>query len=320
MRTLITGGAGFIGSAVADAYVAAGHDVAVVDDLSTGDPAHVDPRVRLYRVDVAAGGVDAVFAAERPEVVNHHAAHVSVRRSVEDPQRDATVNVLGAINVLEAARRHGVRRVIFASTGGAIYGEQDGPAADETHPCRPRSPYAVAKLAVEHYLDYYRATYGLETIILRYANVYGPRQNAHGEAGVIAAMMDRLRRGGAPTIFGDGEQVRDYVYVADVVRANLAALRIDLSEHETAVINIATGAGTTVNELWALVAATTSTAVTPAYAPARAGDVRRSVLDASRAKRALAWEPEIGLAEGIRRTWEWFAAPVTARTAAPGTP
>ncbi|HUF94261.1 MAG TPA: NAD-dependent epimerase/dehydratase family protein, partial [Candidatus Limnocylindria bacterium] len=174
MRTLVTGGAGFIGSAVADAYVAGGHDVAVIDDLSAGDPAHVDPRVRLYRVDVTAGGIDAVLAAERPEVVNHHAAHVSVRRSVDDPHRDATINVLGAINVLEAARRHGVRRVIFASTGGAIYGEQDGPPADETHPCRPRSPYAVAKLAVEHYLDYYRATYGLETIILRYANVYGP--------------------------------------------------------------------------------------------------------------------------------------------------
>lgn len=320
MRTLITGGAGFIGSAVADAYLAEGHDVAVVDDLSAGDTANVDPRVRLYRVDVAAGDVDAVFEAERPELVNHHAAHVSVRRSVEDPQRDATVNVLGAINVLEAARKHGARRVIFASTGGAIYGEQEGPPADEGHPCRPRSPYAVAKLAVEYYLDYYRATYGLDAIVLRYANVYGPRQNPHGEASVIAAIMERLRAGGAPTIFGDGEQVRDYVYVGDVVRANLAALHADLCADETAVINIATGVGTTVNRLWALIAATASATVTPAYAPARAGDVRRSVLDASRAKRALAWEPEVDLADGIRRTWAWFAAPVTARTGASGSP
>jgi UDP-glucose 4-epimerase len=314
MRILITGGAGFIGSAVADAYVAVGHDVAVVDDLSAGDPRHVDPRVRLYRIDVAAGGVDAVVEAERPDVVNHHAAHVSVRRSVEDPQRDATVNVLGAINVLEAARRHGTRRVIFASTGGAIYGEQDGPPADENHPCRPRSPYAVAKLAVECYLDYYRATYGFDAIVLRYANVYGPRQNPHGEAGVIAAIMERLRAGGTPTIFGDGEQVRDYVYVGDVVRANLASLHADVPRDETAIVNIGTGAGTSVNRLWTLIAASTGAVVTPAYAPPRAGDVRRSVLDASRAKRTLAWEPEVDLALGIERTWAWFAQPLTAKT------
>jgi UDP-glucose 4-epimerase len=320
MRTLITGGAGFIGSAVADAYLAEGHDVAVVDDLTSGDTANVDPRVRLYRVDVSAGGVEAVFEAERPEVVNHHAAHVSVRRSVEDPQRDATVNVLGALNVLEAARKHGARRVIFASTGGAIYGEQEGLPADEGHPCRPRSPYAVAKLAVEYYLDYYRATYGLDAVVLRYANVYGPRQNPHGEAGVIAAIMERLRAGVTPMIFGDGEQVRDYVYVGDVVRANVAALHTELTADETAVINIGTGVGTSVNRLWALIAATASAAVTPAYAAARAGDVRRSVLDASRAKRALAWEPEVDLTDGIRRTWAWFAAPVTSRTAAAGTP
>jgi UDP-glucose 4-epimerase len=322
MRTLITGGAGFIGSAVADAYLAAGHDVAVVDDLSSGDAANLDPRVRLYRVDVAAGGVEKVFDAERPEVVNHHAAHVSVRRSVEDPQRDATINVLGAINVLEAARRHGTRRVIFASTGGAIYGEQEGPPADESHPCRPRSPYAVAKLAVEYYLDYYRAAYGLDAIVLRYANVYGPRQNPHGEAGVVAALIERLRAGGTPTIFGDGEQVRDYVYVGDVVRANMAALHADADAgaDEMTIVNIGTGVGTTVNRLWSLIAAAASAAATPVYAPARAGDVRRSVLDASRAKRTLAWEPEIDLADGIRRTWAWFGAPVTSRSAAHGSP
>ena len=314
MRILITGGAGFIGSAVADAYLADGHDVAVVDDLSAGDPGYVDPRVRLYRVDVTAGEIDAVFAAEQPDVVNHHAAHVSVRRSVEDPQRDATVNVLGAINVLEAARTHHARRVIFASTGGAIYGEQDGPPADESHPCRPRSPYAVAKLAVEYYLDYYRATYGLDTIVLRYANVYGPRQNPHGEAGVVAAIMERLRAGQTPTIFGDGEQVRDYVYVGDVVRANLASLHAEIPRDETAVVNIGSGVGTSVNRLWTLIVATTGATVTPSYAPARAGDVRRSVLDASRAKRALAWEPEIDLALGIERTWAWFTRRLTAKT------
>src|SRR5947208_2003596 len=226
MRILITGGAGFIGSNVTDAFLAAGHDVAVVDDLSSGSADNIAPRARVYRVDIRDAALDGIFAEERPEVVCHHAAQVSVRRSVEAPQADAEINVLGSLNVFGAARRHGTRRLVFASTGGAIYGEQTGPPADETHPCRPRSPYAVAKLAVEHYLDYFRATFGLEAVVLRYANVYGPRQDPHGEAGVVAIFMQRILAGLAPTIFGDGEQVRDFVYVEDVVTANLAALRV----------------------------------------------------------------------------------------------
>src|SRR5215470_3791633 len=221
MRILVTGGAGFIGSTVVDGYLAEGHDVAVVDDLSAGSADNVARRARLHRVDVRSRELDQVFADERPEIVSHHAAQPSVRRSVEEPMLDAGVNVLGSVNVLEAARRYGVRRVIFASTGGAIYGECQGPAADERHPCQPQSPYAVAKLAVEHYVNVFRVTAGLETIVLRYANVYGPRQDPHGEAGVVAIFIQRILAGLAPTIYGDGEQVRDFVHVNDVVRANV---------------------------------------------------------------------------------------------------
>ena len=307
MRVLVTGGAGFIGSNVVDGYLAAGHDVTVVDDLSAGAPAHVSRRARFHRVDVRAAELDAVFAAERPEVVSHHAAQVSVRRSVEEPVHDAEVNVLGSLNLLETARRHGVRRVVFASTGGAIYGEvAEATAADETQPCRPRSPYAVAKLAVEHYLEGYRMAGGLQTVVLRYANVYGPRQDPHGEAGVVAIFIQRVLAGLTPVIYGDGEQVRDFVYVGDVVRANVAALTVPADE--PVIVNIGTGRGTSVNALWRALAAVAQTGVTPYHEPARAGDVLRSVLDPSRAKTILGWEAEVGLEEGLHRTWQWFVA------------
>jgi UDP-glucose 4-epimerase len=308
MRILVTGGAGFIGSAVTDAYLAAGHDVAVVDDLSAGAPSSVDPRARLYRVDVRHPDLDHVFADERPEVVSHHAAQVSVRRSVEDPRADASVNVLGSLNVFEAARRHGARRVIFASTGGAIYrDEQPGVPADETRPCRPRTPYAVAKCSVEQYLDYFSATFGLEAVALRYANVYGPRQDPHGEAGVIAIFLQRILAGVAPTIFGDGEQVRDFVYVGDVAAANRGALEALAPPGEALVLNVATGAGTTVNAVWRIIERITRTSVRAYHEPARSGDVRWNVLDASRARTVLGWEPAVGIEDGLRRTWEWFA-------------
>jgi UDP-glucose 4-epimerase len=308
MRILVTGGAGFIGSAVTDTYLAAGHDVAVVDDLSAGSPNNVDPRARLYRVDVRRPELDEVFADERPEVVSHHAAQVSIRRSVEDPRADASVNVLGSLNVFEAARRHGARRVIFASTGGAIYrDEQPGVPADETRPCRPRTPYAVAKCSVEHYLDYFSATFGLEAVALRYANVYGPRQDPHGEAGVIAIFLQRILAGVAPTIFGDGEQVRDFIYVTDVAAANRAALEAVVLPGETLVINISTGVGTTVNTVWRTIERIAQPVVHAYHEPARSGDVRWSVLDPSRARRAIGWAAAVGVDDGLRSTWEWCA-------------
>jgi UDP-glucose 4-epimerase len=306
MRILVTGGAGFIGSNVVDGYLAAGHEVSVVDDLSAGAPANVSRRARVHQVDVRSDELDAVVAAERPDVISHHAAQVSVRRSVEEPIADAQINVLGSLNVLEAARRHNVRRVIFASTGGAIYGEiAPGTAADERHPCRPQSPYAVAKLAVEHYLEGYRAG-GLETVVLRYANVYGPRQDPHGEAGVIAIFIQRILGGLTPVIFGDGEQVRDFVFVEDVVRANVAALTVRAAE--PVVVNVATGRGTSVNALWRALAAVAQPGVSPYHEPARAGDVLHSVLDPGRARALLGWQPTVALEDGVRRTWTWFVS------------
>ena len=307
MRILITGGAGFIGSTLADACLAQGHDVAVVDDLSAGSADNVPGAARLYRVDIRTRALDEVLAAERPELVSHHAAQVSVRRSVDEPLLDAGINVVGTLNVLEAARRHGARRVVLASTGGAIYGEPDGPAAGEDHPCRPRSPYAIAKLAAEHYLDGYRQA-GLETVVLRYANVYGPRQDPHGEAGVVAIFIERILAGLTPTIFGDGEQVRDFVYVDDVVRANLLAHDAPLAAAGAPVFNVGTGHGTSVNALWSALAALARPAVSPTHEPARTGDLIRSVLDVTRARTALRWEPRVDVAHGLAQTWAWFAA------------
>jgi UDP-glucose 4-epimerase len=310
MRILITGGAGFIGSHVAEACLAQGHEVCVVDDLTTGSRAHVPPGARFYEVDVRSPQIDEVFAAERPEVVSHHAAQVSVRHSMEEPVHDASINVLGSLHLLEAARRHGARRVVFASTGGAIYGEVEAGAADEHHRCRPRSPYAVAKLAVEHYLAGYRSAFGLETVVLRYANVYGPRQDPHGEAGVIAIFIQRILAGLGPTIYGNGEQVRDFVYVADVVRANLLAQAVTVPAGDPLILNVATGRGTTVNALWNALTDIASPSVSAHHEPARAGDLLRSVLDPARAERILGWRPEVDLEGGLQQTWTWFSAGV----------
>ncbi len=307
MRVMVTGGAGFIGSTVVDGLVAAGHQVVVVDDLSSGSRANLNPRARWYQIDVRGDDLAAVVRAESPDVISHQAAQVSVRRSVDDPRTDASINVLGTLAVLEAARHHRVPRVVFASTGGAIYGEVGSDRADESSACRPMSPYAISKLSVEHYLDYYRATFGLDTVVLRYANVYGPRQDPHGEAGVVAIFIRRVLAGLTPTIFGDGEQTRDFVYVDDVVRANVAAIDARVDPRRP-VFNIATGVEVSVNRLWRELADIAAPRVAPQHEPPRPGDLRRSVLDPSRAKRELAWTPEVTLVDGLRRTWDWFCA------------
>ena len=314
MRVLVTGGAGFIGSHIVDACIDAGHQVVVVDDLSTGARANLNVRARWYHVDVRSEQLDAVIAAERPDVISHQAAQVSVKRSMDDPVLDASINVVGTLRLLEAARRHGVGRFVLASTGGAIYGDIAEGLADESHPCRPVSPYAIAKLSAEHYLESYRLAHGLETVVLRYSNVYGPRQDPHGEAGVVAIFMQKILAGTPPTIFGDGEYVRDYVFVDDVVRANLTALTLPLGRRTPTLFNIATGVQTTVNQLWQTVAAVGGTRLEPVHAPPRAGDVRRSALDPTRAKRELSFAPQIALAEGIARTWAWFASRVDGRS------
>jgi UDP-glucose 4-epimerase len=304
MRILVTGGAGFIGSQTVDALVAAGtHDVAVVDNLSAGKRDQINPRARFHQAEIRdAAEVARIVASEQPEVLLHFAAQMDVRRSVADPVFDAQVNLVGFLNLMEAARQHGLRRVVFSSTGGAIYGEQDTFPADESHPCRPVSPYGVAKFSTESYLFFYRAQYGIEYAAMRYANVYGPRQDPHGEAGVVAIFCGRLLEDRPVTIFGDGEQTRDYVYVGDVVRANLAAVASPV----TGAINIGTGIETSVNQLYGTLAAVAASDRPPAYAPARPGEQQRSVIAAVRAARELGWQPEVTLQEGLQRTYRFF--------------
>jgi UDP-glucose 4-epimerase len=303
MKILVTGGAGFIGSHVVDRYVSRGHQVVVVDNLSTGRPEYMDPRATLYRVDIRSPRLAEIFEAERPEVLSHHAAQMDLRRSVADPSFDAQVNILGTLNLLECCRRAGVRRVIFASTGGAIYGDGAPPPTPEDHPTRPASPYGISKLAAEHYLACWEALYGIRVLALRYANVYGPRQNPKGEAGVVAIFAHRLLADTEALINGDGEQTRDYVYVDDVAEANLRALeRPDLS----GVVNIGTGVETSVNDLFRRLARAADLRGAPRHGPPKPGEQRRSALDSGLAKRLLGWNPEVNLDEGLRRTVEYM--------------
>ena len=303
MKILVTGGAGFIGSHVVDAFLAAGHDVAVVDNLTTGDARWVNPRARFHELDLRSAGLARVFETERPEVVAHLAAQASVGRSVTDPAFDASVNIGGGVALLECCRRYGVRRVIYSSSGGAGYGDTDVIPTPESHPSLPISPYGITKVAVEQYVAAWIGIYGISGISLRYANIYGPRQNPHGEAGVIAIFCHRLLTGQAPIINGDGEQTRDYVYVEDVAAANLAALE---REEITGGVNIATGIETSVNDLYARLVRAAGTDVAPVHGPPRPGEQRRSCLDASRAAEALGWRPRFALAEGLARTFESF--------------
>jgi UDP-glucose 4-epimerase len=294
---------------VADAYLAAGHEVAVVDDLSTGTRQNVDPRVRFWHVDIRRPELEGVLAEFRPEVINHLAAQMSVSASVRDPRHDADINILGTLNLLESAVRHKVRRVIFASTGGAIYGDQeDLPTAETVFP-KPVSPYGVAKLAVERYLHAYSVTQGLPAIVLRYSNVYGPRQNPHGEAGVVAIFSQGILAGRELTVNGDGAQTRDYVFVGDVVRANLLATEAPLGG-EIAILNIGTGVEASVNDLVAMFRHIAGGAVSWRHGPPRPGEQRRSVLECALAKRLLRWEPRVSLQAGLAETFKWFKARV----------
>ncbi len=305
MRILITGGAGFIGSHVADAFLAEGHEVGVVDDLSTGTRENLDGRVRFWQTDIRDKGLDGIVALFRPEIISHHAAQMSVSVSTRDPRGDADINILGSLNLLEAAVRHGARRVLFASTGGAMYGEQeDLPTAESVFP-EPVSPYGVAKLAVERYLHAFRVMHGLEAVALRYANVYGPRQNPHGEAGVVAIFCRALLEGRSLMVNGDGGQTRDYVYVGDVVRASLLAARLTLDQ-SFPILNIGTGLQTSVNELARRLGELSGTRPPIAHAPARSGEQRRSALDSARATRVLGWEPVTDVGAGLAQTLAWF--------------
>ena len=299
MKVLVTGGAGFIGSHVVDRCVEAGHAVAVVDDLSTGRRQQVNPAARLHVVDVRSPALDDVFRAESPDAVVHLAAQASVARSVANPSLDAEINVLGSINLFECCRRGGARRVVYMSTGGAGYGDTDVVPTPEDHPSRPVSPYGTSKVSAELYLACWEALHGLSAAILRLANIYGPRQDPQGEAGVIAIFTDRLLRGETCIINGDGLQTRDYVYVGDVADAAFGALE---RPEVRGPINIGTGIETTVVALFQALRAAAGGKGEARHGPAKSGEQRRSVLDPSRARRLLGWTPQVALDEGLRRT------------------
>ncbi len=315
MKVLVTGGAGFIGSHVVDAYVEAGHAVVVADDLSAGRRANVNPKAEFYPLDLNSPHLAELFRGHTFDVVNHHAAQVDVRRSVADPAADAAINIGGTIRLLELCRRHRVRGFVFISSGGAIYGDGAPVPAPEDFPPRPVSPYGIGKLAGEHYVDYYQAVQGIPGVILRYANVYGPRQDPNGEAGVVAIFCQRLLHGEAPVIYGDGEQTRDFVCVRDVAAANLRALDLLERQHGNgvgpAIFNIGTGKETTVNGLLAGLVAIMGEAKAPRHEAPRPGEQRRSTVDPTRAREVLGWTATIPLHAGLGLTLDWFKKHLT---------
>lgn len=310
-RVLVTGGAGFIGSHVADAYLARGAEVWIVDNLSSGRRSNLPAGAKFVELDIGDPRLDDIFReAGGFDLINHHAAQIDVRRSVADPRYDARINVDGLLNVLECARRHETERFIFVSSGGVVYGEPEQRPTPETAPKLPQSPYGVTKLSAEYYLAYYHQVHGLEYAALRYANVYGPRQDPHGEAGVVAIFSTRLLDGEALTVYGDGEQTRDYVFVGDVVAANMAVTDHTfgrLNGIDDRAFNVGTGKETSVNELARTLMEGVGREVEVRFAPARAGELRHSCLDASRL-RALGWAPQTTLSEGLAATYEFIAA------------
>jgi UDP-glucose 4-epimerase len=302
MRILVTGGAGFIASHIAEAYLRAKHDVIVVDNLSQGKEEHVPRGATFHHLDILDPGLEEIVSRERPEVISHHAAQIDVRRSVADPAFDAKVNILGTLQLLTWARQYGTRMVIFASSGGTIYGEENTLPISEEHPARPQSPYGLSKYVGECYLELHRALFGLDAVILRYANVYGPRQDPKGEAGVMAIFCENILEGKPLAVFGDGSQTRDYVFVSDVVEANLLAL--DMKGFH--ILNIGTERETSVNELIHFFEEAVGRALPHHHAPSRQGELQRSCLAISRAETTLGWRPKVPLSEGIRKTFGWL--------------
>ena len=301
MKIIVTGGAGFIGSHVVDKYIELGHEVAVIDDLSTGSAQNVNKNAKFYKEDITnLEGVEKIFKEFRPEIVNHHAALAEVAKSMRDPRKTLDVNVLGTVNIILAGGGLGTKKFIFSSTGGAIYGNPESLPADETCNQNPLSPYGLSKLLAEKTIEFYSNMYGFKYTIFRYSNVYGPRQNPKGEAGVIAIFSDLIKSGRAPTIFGDGSKTRDYVYVSDIVRANELALETKRNE----IMNLGRGIEVSDKEIFDEIAKALKFESKPIYEDFRSGEVKRISLDASKAKKILGWEPIFNLTEGIKATLE----------------
>ncbi len=307
MKIAVTGGAGFIASQIVDAYLERGHEVHILDDFSTGQEINLNPKATVHRIDIGEAKVVKLIEQIKPEVLSHHAAQMDVRHSVADPAFDARVNIIGFINLLQACINIGVKKVVFASSGGAVYGEQEVFPAPEGHLTRPASPYGVSKRAGELYLSYYRLAFGLSYIALRYGNVYGPRQSAKGEAGVVAIFLSQLLAGQTPTINGDGRQTRDYVYVGDVVAANLAALQSSF----VGAVNIGTGVETDVVTVFQHLRQALGCAVDARYGPPKPGEQRRSCLDTRLAGEVLGWRPQMSLAEGLKHTASYYRETVS---------
>lgn len=302
MKIIVTGGAGFIGSNIVDAYIEAGHSVAIIDNLSSGKESNINPKATFYKMDIRSPEIDLVFAKEKPDVLNHHAAQIDVRKSVDDPEYDANVNVIGMINLLQKSLKHGVKKVIFASSGGAIYGEPDTLPADESSELKPLAPYGASKVTGEVYLNCYQALHGLKYTALRYGNIYGPRQDPHGEAGVIAIFCQAMLSDKEVKIFGSGEQLRDYVYVGDVVHANLLALNSGDNEK----LNIGTASGTSVNELFTRLKQIIGYGKDANYQPQRQGELDRTYLAYNKATEVLGWKPEVDIQRGLELTADFF--------------
>ena len=310
MNILLTGGAGFIASHLADALIAKGHHVVIVDNLSSGKAEFVNPQATFYNLDITDPQLEDIFRRHKPQVVNHHAAQKEVTKSIQQPLFDAQVNILGTLNLLENCAKHGVRKFIFASSGGTVYGEPLSLPVSEDHPQRPSSPYGISKLTAEHYLRFYHEVRGINCVALRYSNVYGPRQDPYGEAGVIAIFCLRLLRGEPTVIYGDGDQVRDFVFIEDVVAANLAAL--ESASAEPLVVNVGTGVPTSVNVLLRKLTSLLGYGFSPTYKPAKPGEIRTTYLDIARAHSLLGWSPRVSLEDGLRKTIESFMEPSSA--------
>jgi len=301
LKILVTGGAGFIGSNVADSLIEAGHEVVILDNLSTGKISNVNRNAKFIKGSIT-DDLGGLFGAEKFDIVNHHAAQIDVRKSVSDPIFDANINILGSINLLQNCVRYGVKKFMFASTGGAVYGEQDYFPADELHNAQPCSPYGISKLSVEKYLFFYNQTHGLNYTILRYANIYGPRQNPLGEAGVISIFLDKILANQQPIINGDGKQTRDYVFVKDVVKSNLMTLEDTTSD----IYNVGTAIETDVNQLFNLINNNFSNKVEEVHGDAKAGEQLRSVITSEKMFKKFGWKPSTQLSGGIKATIEFF--------------